>query len=382
MKNHLSTRVRSLSNYRIFSLFFAVSILFCTTSGTYASEDTTKHQPSVVKLAVLLEARPDLKDALEEAILKAERPGISTLDAYYAFLDKMVTAIPTAENWLPMRLELYYIIANSPENKLEKDTDFQQWVHRFVDDLGMFLDTPESAQGLETFFADPRYRVDDYIVAPSGWMTYNQFFARHIKPGKRPIAGLCDNSIIVSPADSVFIGKWKIDENSMITTKGFRWSVLELLEGSSYRDRFVGGTLMQSYLSPYDYHRYHAPVSGVVKETRKIQGKVVLNVYKKENGTLAVRDELGYQFTQERGLIVIESPVGLVAVMPVGMGIVSSVNLTVDKDATLTKGEELGFFAFGGSDVIILFESAMNVNIITEEEMHYRQGTKIATVGK
>ena len=276
----------------------------------------------------------------------------------------------------------YAVAGVDPEEPLEKDTDFQQWVHTFIDDLGRFLDTPKSAQGLETFFADPRYQIDDYIVAPSGWMTYNQFFARHIKPGKRSIAGLCDNSIIVSPADSVFIGKWKIDENSMVTTKGLKWSVLELLEGSPYRDRFVGGTLIQSYLSPYDYHRYHVPVSGVVREARKIQGKVVLNVYKKEDGTLAVRDELGYQFTQERGLIVIESPVGLVAVVPVGMGIVSSVNLTVDKDATLTKGEEFGFFAFGGSDIIILFESAMNVNITMEEGTHYKQGTKIATVGK
>jgi len=61
-------------------------------------------------------------------------------------------------------------------------------------------------------------------------------------------------------------------------------------------------------------------------------------------------DGTGYQFTQARGLIVIDSPVGLVAVLPIGMGQVSSVNLTAQVGAHLAKGEEFGYFAFGGSD--------------------------------
>ena len=83
-------------------------------------------------------------------------------------------------------------------------------------------------------------------------------------------------------------------------------------------------------------------VSGVIKEIRKVTGKVVLDVYKKEDGNLAVVDgDVGYQFTQERGLVIIDSPIGVVAMIPVGMGIVSSINFTADEGETLVKGEEL-----------------------------------------
>jgi phosphatidylserine decarboxylase len=386
MFNYLSARGKSRGHLSTLLLFFiiSVSVFGCSTfTGVSTIKDfKVKHQPAVVELIRLLDARPDLKEALAASIRTAQRPGIPTIEAYYIFLDHMVTAIPDNDNWLPLRLEFFYAIANSPTGKLDKDALFQQWVHKFVDNLGSFLDTTQSAKGLETFYDDPRYRINDYIKAPSGWLTFNQFFARHIKPGQRPVDGLCDDSVIVSPADSVFLEQWKIDENSTVTTKGLKWSVLQLLDGSPYRERFQGGTFIQSYLSPYDYHRFHVPVRGVVKEARKIQGKVALTVYKKEDGSLAVKDELGYQFTQERALIVMESPRGLVAVVPVGMGIVSSVNLTAAAGRTLAKGEEFGYFAFGGSDIIVLFEAAMNVRMTTEAGKHYNQGNAIGIAEK
>lgn len=286
---------------KISVLFFVISVFgFSALSGFSKDADSkTEHQPIVEELTGLLEAKPELKKVLEESVRKAGRPDIQTLAAYCNFLDEWVTAIPNAKDWLPRRLDFYYIIANSPDNKLQKDPVFQQWVHKFVDNLGSFLDTPESAKSLETFYADPAYHIDDYMKAPGGWLTFNQFFARHVKPGKRPIDDPGNDRIIVSPADSVFQGQWKINENSEVTTKGLKWSVIKLLDGSPYQDRFKGGIFIHSYLSPHDYHRFHVPVRGVVKEVRNIPGKVVLDVFKKEDGSLAVRDEFGYQFTQE-----------------------------------------------------------------------------------
>lgn len=365
-------------------IFFAVRMFFSVSSIGFSKDISSgeKHQPVVLELINVLEHRPDLKKALEDSIRKAELLDILDLAAYYNFSDKWVTAIPADKDWLPMRLEFYYIIDNSPNNKLQKDPVFQQWVHKFINNLGNFLDTTESAKGLETFYTDPDFHVNDYIKDPSGWLTFNQFFARHAKPGKRPIDGLCDDAVVVSPADSVFEGQWEINEKSEITAKGFKWSVLELLSDSPYKERFKGGIFIHGYLSPRDYHRFHVPVRGVVKEARKINGKVVLDVYKKEDGSLAVRNGVGYQFTQERGLIIIDSPVGLVAVVPIGMGIVSSVNLTAEKDITLAKGEEFGYFAFGGSDIIVMFEPGIKVSITAEAGVHYNQGKKIATVIK
>lgn len=346
--------------------------------GSSTGDSSLKHQPIVGELIRILQVKPELKEALEESIRRAERLDAPTLETYYQFLDEMVTLIPTDRDLLPRALEFYYLIDQSPDGKLQKDPMFQQWTLQFIKDWGSFLDTAESTKGLETFYTDPIYDIDDYIKAPSGWLTFNQFFARHVRPGKRPIDGLYDDGIIVSPADSVFQGQWRIDEDSEITAKGFKWSVHELLDGSPFQDKFRGGTLIHSYLSAHDYHRYHVPVGGVVKEIRTIQGRVVLDVIKKDDGSLDMVDGTGYQFTQARGLIVIDSPVGLVAVLPIGMGQVSSVNMTAQVGTTLAKGEEFGYFTFGGSDIIVMFEED-KVKITAQVGTHYKQGKAVAT---
>jgi hypothetical protein len=161
--------------------------------------------------------------------------------------------------------------------------------------------------------------VDDYFEGPSGWLTFNQFFAREMRPGKRPIAAPRDDKVIVSPADAVFMGHWPITEDSNITLKGVNWAVADLLDSSPYKDAFKGGIYMHSFLYIDDYHRYHVPVGGTVKEIRNISGRVYLDVRRNPDGSLDVVDGDTYQFNQERGLIVIDSPeVGLYGLRLVG----------------------------------------------------------------
>ena len=379
MQKKLSIGQKFLLRVGAILLIFAVSgFSALVASGTSSGDTNRKHQPIVGELIRILEVKPELKEALEESIAKAERLDAPTLTAYYQFLDEMVTMIPTDRNLLPKCLEFYYLIDQSSQGKLQEDDLFQQWTLKFIEDWGNFLDTTESVEGLETLYTDPIYQIDDYFRGPSGWLTFNQFFARQVRPGKRPIDGLCDDSIIVSAADSVFHGQWDIDEDSQITVKGLEWSVHELLDGSPFQDRFKGGIYIQGYLSAHDYHRFHVPVRGVVREVRNISGRVILDVIKKEDGSLDMTDGDTYQLSQQRGLIIIESPLGLVAVLPIGMGQVSSVNLTAEVGATLAKGEEFGYFTFGGSDIIIMFE-ADKVKVTAQVGTHYNQGKAIAT---
>ena len=379
MQKKLSIGQKFLLRVGVIVLILAVSgFSALAASGTSSADTSMEHEPIVEELIRILEVKPELKEALEESISKAERLDAPTLTAYYQFLDEMVTMIPTDRNLLPKCLEFYYLIDQSPQGELQKDDLFQQWTLKFIRDWGSFLDTAESAEGLETLYTDPIYQIDDYFRGPSGWLTFNQFFARQVRPGKRPIDGLCNDSVIVSAADSVFHGQWEIDEDSQITVKGLEWSVHELLDGSPFQDRFKEGIYMHSYLSAHDYHRFHVPVRGVVREVRNIPGRVILDVIKKEDGSLDMTDGDTYQLTQQRGLIIIESPLGLVAVLPIGMGQVSSVNLTAQVGATLAKGEEFGYFTFGGSDIIIMFE-ADKVKVTAQVGTHYNQGKEIAT---
>jgi phosphatidylserine decarboxylase len=340
------------------------------------SGSETAHQPIVLELLALLKSRPDLQAALQDSIQGAGLAEVRTLAAYLVFLDEMVTLIPTDRNLNQFISRFYYLIGQSPNGELRSDAAFQDWSRKFAADWGAFLDTTESAGGIAGFFADPSYHIEDYCTSPSGWLTFNQFFARQVRPGKRPIDGLRDDGIVVSPADAVYQGQWPILADSTITAKGLTWSVLELLDGSPYRDRFRDGVLTHSFLDVNDYHRYHVPVGGVVKEARKIPGRVMMDVIKRPDGTFDAVDGTGYQFTQDRGLLVLDSPLGLVAVLPIGMAQVSSVNLTAQVGAELTKGEEFGFFAFGGSDIVMLFEAG-KVRLDATIGTHYQQGKQI-----
>lgn len=85
----------------------------------------------------------------------------------------------------------------------------------------------------------------------------------------------------------------------------------------------------------------------------------------------------GYQFVQSRGLVVLHTDIGMVAILPVGMAVVSSVILTAEEGVTLRKGEELGYFQFGGSDVIVMFEAKPKVRLDAVVGVHYRIGVQI-----
>ncbi|HBO12938.1 MAG TPA: phosphatidylserine decarboxylase [Halieaceae bacterium] len=335
------------------------------------------HVPVVEELSTLLDERPALRGALRAAIDKAELDDVPDTDAFLAYLDELSTSIPVERQMVAGAIKLHYIINQAPDDLLNEDEAFNAWLKRFVRAYGDFLDSPASVAHLDTFTALPNYNVDDYFVSPSGWLTFNQFFAREIKPGKRPIAEPRNDRVIVSPADAVFMGHWPIEDDSTITVKGATWRIDELLDGSPYADAFRGGVYMHSFLYVDDYHRYHVPVGGELKEVRNISGRVYLDVVREPDGSFGVVDGDTYQFRQERGLVVIDSPeVGLVAVLPIGMSFVSSVNLTPDVGATLQKGEEFGFFMFGGSDIVLLFQDR-NILLDAEVGRKYLQGERI-----
>lgn len=333
------------------------------------------HKP-VEKLANLLLERADLRDALALSLEKANREGIDTIDEFFNFLEGILTHIPTEKELMPSVREFYYLLSHSPENLLRKDRQFNEWILEFVNSRGEYLDTPGSAGSIETFLANPEFKAGDYIKGPSGWLSFNQFLARQVKPGKRPVDSPCDNHILVSPVDGEYKGQWKIEKDSTVTVKGQSYSINELIGPSAYRNKFKGGIFTHTFLSVADYHRYHLPVGGVVREIRQVPGGTWVNETVKEDGSLENIDDVGFQFTHTRACMIVESIIGFVAIIPVGMGHISSTIITAEEGTTLRKGEEFGFFAFGGSDIIMLFEAG-RVEITCRSGMQLKQGERI-----
>jgi len=151
---------------------------------------------------------------------------------YLHWLDDMLEWVPIQEgdsrNVYEMIVRFYFILDQPPVKDLQSPilpageypvmlTELSMWMSGFAKAWGAYLDTPESAQHVQSFKNDPWFNWDDYMPPPASyltnpdddWMayrTFNQFFARHVKPGMRPVAGLSDNSVVVSPADSTFVG--------------------------------------------------------------------------------------------------------------------------------------------------------------------------------
>ncbi|MBF0502911.1 MAG: phosphatidylserine decarboxylase [Candidatus Riflebacteria bacterium] len=367
----------------------------------------------VVRELIELIKANNWENKFSEAIANAQKKNvpqirqIKNLQDYLTWINAFLHWIPTenepGSEVINRLSEFHFILDQHPLLELQdaiKPRDhapavkpLSAWMVNYAKALGEFLDTPESLtpESIETFYKSPSYNMGDYIRPHGDWKTFNQFFARNCKPGMRPIAALCDQNIIVSPADSTFAGQWEIRSNSHVTVKNLHWKIQELMEDSPYRDCFTNGSFMHSFLGPNDYHRQHTPVGGRVVEARVIPGKVYVEVQaipiKDDSGgghrlegvrKFDTPDNAGYQFAQARGLVVLDTSIGLVAVLPMGMGQVSSVILTAEVGVTLRKGEEISYFQFGGSDIVVLFEARSNVCFTAQPGVHYKQGTKIA----
>ena len=345
----------------------------------FKADIPSEWHPVVQHLIRLLESDSELEQILVAAICRSGRFAEPPLESFYGLIHRMQTTIPNPKSWLPMNLEFYYVIGCAQNNQLFVHPRFAEWLHDYTGSLGQWMDTSESLANLEDFINDPLYAVADAIRPDHGWSSYNDFFSRRLQPGLRPISAANDAAVIVAAADSSFCGHHQIRSDSTVVAKGLTWSVMELLDGSPYAEAFKDGFYGHSFLAPHNYHRFHAPVAGKLLELRTVMGRVAMDVHEQPDGSLSVsRSAIGYQFHQQRGIAVLDTAVGLVGVIPIGMGIVSSVTFTAPQHSTLQKGDELGYFSFGGSDVVLLFQKDAAVEWQLNPGDFRQQGQAIA----
>jgi len=137
--------------------------------------------------------------------------------------------------------------------------------------------------------------------------------------------------------------------------------------GTPSTDSFANGVLTHAFLNVNDYHRYHFAVGGKILEKEILTRDVALEVsWDETQGIYIPLDSTGWQFSQTLGYVIVDTDeYGLVALIPMGMAMVSSVNFEDNASVgnTLEKGEMLGNFLFGGSDFIMLFQEDANFQI-------------------
>jgi len=397
-------RLLTYSHY----LFFATATIFFAGCNNY--EKKIEYGQATKELITLVENNSEVKSMLIASLEKAHQINsdkntnpAQNLEEYYTFVSYCETSMPWAlmkKNEYPeifdnifQSLGCFYFLIDQPltelegkglvNNSLQYAEPFASWLITFSKSWGEFLNTNASwnEQYYQMALNDPNFGLqNDWYEDPSNWKTFNEFFARYLKsPDMRPIAAPEDNSVVASFADSEPQGVWAIDSNSnLISSNGVAVksttlkSIINLIgEDSQYKGAFANGTFTHSFLNVNDYHRYHFPIGGTVKEARIIQGinpSGGLLWWDAGNNRYAFDPsaKTGWQTVETRGCVILESEeYGLVALLPIGMVTVGSVNFeeNVKPGTQVKKGDMLGHFAFGGSDFVMIFQDKVNFTL-------------------
>jgi phosphatidylserine decarboxylase len=231
------------------------------------------------------------------------------------------------------------------------------------------------------------YGVDlgEYEVPGEGFESFDAFFTRRLKPGRRPIDTEVD--ALLSPADGRVEDAGPIDPCSTLRVKGRSYSVSELLADRWAGSLYAGGQFAVIYLSPRDYHRVHAPVDGRVRTVRHVPG------------TLFPVNAIGLQhipklFARNERVVVeqtsaLHGPVTTVMVGAIGVGRISLAfdpelvtndgrvhpeRIHAADDApSLRRGDELGTFHLG-STVLVFTGPGSGLELVTRPGQHIRMG--------
>ena len=218
---------------------------------------------------------------------------------------------------------------------------------------GKKYDDPNSARDIQGFVAFHQLDMSEVLKPMDQFQNFNQFFYRELKPGARPCSAPENPRIIVSPADCRSVVFNTLEEATKIWVKGREFTVQRLL-GNAYPEdaaRYKNGALGIFRLAPQDYHRFHIPVDGILGTPKLIDGE-----YYTVN-PMAIRSALDVYSENVRYIVPIESAAhGRVIVVCVGAMMVGSTVITRNAGDKVSRAEELGYFKFGGSTILLLFE--------------------------
>jgi phosphatidylserine decarboxylase len=214
---------------------------------------------------------------------------------------------------------------------------------------GRRMSTPKSAERVAPFVE--KYGLDpaDFAEQPSSYRSFNEFFYRKLKPAARRIDA--DESSIVFPADGRHLGFQKASAIQGVFVKGQKFDLSTLLGDEKLAARYADGALVLSRLCPVDYHRFHFPAAGIPGETRLIDGPLF------SVNPIALRQRLAYLWTNKRTITqLITERFGTVLLLEIGATCVGTIRQTFTPGERVEKGDEKGYFAFGGSSTLTIFE--------------------------
>jgi phosphatidylserine decarboxylase len=219
----------------------------------------------------------------------------------------------------------------------------------------------EAFQVDATEFAEP---VDSF-------RSFNDFFVRKIKSGCRPLVK--DSKTAILPADGRYLVFPDLSKTDGFYVKGQQFYLEEFLQSSVLAHRFSNGSMVIVRLCPTDYHRFHFPVDGVPLKAEPIRGSLY------SVNPVALTQRFSILSENKRMLTEIDSDqFGTVLMVEIGATFVGSIHQTYRPKTFYHKGDEKGYFSFGGSCIVLLFEKN---RIVFDQDLAEHSNLRIETRG-
>jgi len=243
--------------------------------------------------------------------------------------------------------------------------------------VGAFMSTRVSTVLIRKFIQKNNIDMEEYEKAK--YSSYNDFFTRKILPEKRVVDRNAKS--FISPCDSKLTA-YTISDDLSFNIKGTKYTVSSLLQDENLAKDFSGGYILIFRLEVDDYHRYCYIDSGI--KTRNTFIKGILHTVQ----PVALNNFEIYKTNSREYTILHTDNFGDIIQVEVGAMMVGKIK-NLHEEYTFTKGEEKGYFEFGGSTVCVLvkrdaikLDSEILENTKNEYETKVKYGERIGEVNE
>ena len=212
---------------------------------------------------------------------------------------------------------------------------------------GLLQKMPWSKRKVAPFITT--YGIDPSEFEKTTFTSFNDFFIRKLKGEKRPFE--TDPKKAILPADGRYLVFPDLSKVEQFYVKGQKFDLKTFLQNEAYGRRFSDGAMMIARLCPVDYHRFHFIADGVPQNSVPVKGDFY------SVNPIALRKSLSILWQNKRMITDFDTQeFGKVLYIEVGATCVGTIHQTFHPEEKVKKGDEKGYFSFGGSCIVMLFE--------------------------
>jgi len=215
--------------------------------------------------------------------------------------------------------------------------------------IGKILRMSFSKRWIRSFIHDHHIDASEFEEAVEKYDSFNDFFIRKLNPLKRPIE--TRKNVAVLPADARYLAFESIDRLNHLYIKGQKFSVSAFLQDEKLAKSFEGGPIVIARLAPSDCHRFFFPFDCTPSKPKLINGH-----YYSVNPIALAQNFKIFSENKREVTILHSETFSDVAFIEVGATNVGSIHQTFSANQRYEKGEEKGYFSFGGSTIVLLFQ--------------------------